>query len=209
MTNTRWWNYVTEVIGGSTYREAADRAGFDKSAFTRWKKGARADPDFVVKLARAYNTNVIEALVEAEFITKEEAKNTPYGSGWSYIAPQQVSALDETMRRIFDAQNEITRQWDGFNASLKRVKEALRKIEEENPYSSKEIAHIVKAFNRGDLSEDATEEQIDEWLANNPPVDELAERRERREGGFNFDEAVANSAPDEPGPGDEGYHDGP
>lgn len=100
MTNTRWWQYVSQVIGGSTYREAAEKAGFDKSAFTRWKKGARADPDFVVKIARAYGVNVLEALVEAEFITDEEAALTT-------IAPQldlaQVDAqelLDELQHRI-------------------------------------------------------------------------------------------------------------
>lgn len=100
MTNTRWWQYVSQVIGGSTYSEAAEKAGFDKSAFTRWKKGARADPDFVVKIARAYGVNVLEALVEAEFITDEEAALTT-------IAPQldlaQIDAqelLDELQHRI-------------------------------------------------------------------------------------------------------------
>lgn len=54
-------------------RDAAKQAGFNQSAFTRWKNGAKADPDFVVKFARAFHLNVLEALVEAEFITEEEA----------------------------------------------------------------------------------------------------------------------------------------
>ncbi|OFT67704.1 hypothetical protein HMPREF3147_00865 [Corynebacterium sp. HMSC05D03] len=54
-------------------RDAAKKAGFNQSAFTRWKGGAKADPEFVVKFARAFNLNVLEALVEAEFITEEEA----------------------------------------------------------------------------------------------------------------------------------------
>ena len=61
------------MIGKDTYSAAANRAGFDKSAFTRWKNGARADPDFVVKFARNFDRNVLEALVEAEFITEQEA----------------------------------------------------------------------------------------------------------------------------------------
>ncbi|WP_156980275.1 hypothetical protein [Corynebacterium terpenotabidum] len=73
MTNTRWWRYVTGLLGQDNYSEAASRAGFDKSAFTRWKKGAAADPAFAVKLARAYGSNVLEALVEAELITEQEA----------------------------------------------------------------------------------------------------------------------------------------
>lgn len=54
-------------------RDAAKQAGFNQSAFTRWKNGAKADPDFVVKFARAFHLNVLEALVEAEFITDKEA----------------------------------------------------------------------------------------------------------------------------------------
>lgn len=73
MESTNWWNYVEVLIGEDTYSEAASKAGFDKSAFTRWKQGARADPDFVVKIARAYKTSVLEALVAADFITSDEA----------------------------------------------------------------------------------------------------------------------------------------
>lgn len=73
MESTNWWNYVEALIGEDTYSEAAAKAGFDKSAFTRWKQGARADADFAVKLARAYEANVLEALVSAGFITPEEA----------------------------------------------------------------------------------------------------------------------------------------
>ncbi len=73
MTETRWWKYVERVIGHDPFSTAASKAGFDKSAFTRWKRGAAADPAFAVKLARAYGSSVLEALVEAELITAEEA----------------------------------------------------------------------------------------------------------------------------------------
>lgn len=73
MTSTRWWRYIEPVIGEMTFRDAAKKAGFNQSAFTRWKGGAKADPEFVVKFARAFKLDVLEALVEAEFITPEEA----------------------------------------------------------------------------------------------------------------------------------------
>lgn len=73
MTNTRWWTYLERLMGDDNAMTAANRAGISGSNFTRWKKGARADPDFVVKIARAYGANVLEALVEAEFITDAEA----------------------------------------------------------------------------------------------------------------------------------------
>lgn len=100
MTNTRWWQYVSQVIGGSTYSEAAEKAGFDKSAFTRWKKGARADPDFVVKIARAYGVNVLEALVEAEFITEKEANLTEVTPQLDLAQVDAQELLDELQHRI-------------------------------------------------------------------------------------------------------------
>ena len=69
-------------------RDAAKKAGFNQSAFTRWKGGAKADPEFVVKFARAFNLDVLEALVEAEFITPEEA-----GAGGSSVDAELRHAL--------------------------------------------------------------------------------------------------------------------
>ncbi len=77
MTETRWWQYVSRITpDGATATEVADKAGFDKSAMTRWKNGSAPDPYFVVKLARAYERPVKEALVEAGLITEEEAALT-------------------------------------------------------------------------------------------------------------------------------------
>ena len=115
MTSTRWWRHVTGIIGDSTYREAADKAGFDKSAFTRWKKGARADPDFVVKVARAYDANVLEALVEAEFITETEAGNKPA----SEAVADAVRELELEVNRL-RAAAELT---ESLNEGLKNALE--------------------------------------------------------------------------------------
>ena len=73
MTETRWWKYMQSLMDGQSQLDAANQIGISKSNITRWKDGARAAPDFVVKVARAYGANVLEALVEAEFITEEEA----------------------------------------------------------------------------------------------------------------------------------------
>lgn len=103
MKQTRWWKYVTETIQGRTFKEAAKIAGFDQSAFTRWKDGAAAKPEFVVKFARAYNRNVLEALVEAEFITEQEAGlqkvNVPDIRSALRLAPEEWLA-DEVLKRM-------------------------------------------------------------------------------------------------------------
>jgi len=100
MTSTRWWQYIEPIIGGMTMRDAAKQAGFNQSAFTRWKNGAKADPDFVVKFARAFHLNVLEALVEAEFITENEANLKEVTVGGPALADAtNEQLLDEIMRR--------------------------------------------------------------------------------------------------------------
>ena len=97
LMGTRWWEYVTKVIGKDTYSAAANRAGFDKSAFTRWKNGARADPDFVVKFARNYNRNVLEALVAAGFLTDEEADLREVNTGGTTLKEATDAELTEEL----------------------------------------------------------------------------------------------------------------
>lgn len=98
MTQTKWWTYLSQLMGDETATEAAKKSGISSSNFTRWKKGAKADPDFVVKIARAYNANVLDALVAAEFITAEEAKS---GIGTDNRLGESMRAM-ETSAAIAD-----------------------------------------------------------------------------------------------------------
>lgn len=111
MTQTRWWKYLSELMGNETATEAAKKSKISSSNFTRWKKGARADPDFVVKIARAYDANVLEALVEAEFITEEEAG---LGNKKSIIDRQAISNIQKTAQ-------SITEQQKALQKTIKRV----------------------------------------------------------------------------------------
>lgn len=87
-------------MGNETATEAAKKSKISSSNFTRWKKGARADPDFVVKIARAYNANVLEALVAAEFITEAEAKLREIKVGGIALSDaSNRQLLDEVMKR--------------------------------------------------------------------------------------------------------------
>ncbi|WP_151530566.1 MULTISPECIES: hypothetical protein [Corynebacterium] len=169
MTNTRWWNYVTALIGDSTFSQAAVKAGFDKSAFTRWKKGTPADPAFVVKLARAYEANVLEALVEAEFITEEEAQLRE-------IAPtldlEDVSAdalIDELQRRVdrfnFIKNLEITDEPD------MTLGEAVDELEERRSNKHSPRVSPPTAYS-DDIPEDAVADSSDYHEEENSEFDD-------------------------------------
>lgn len=100
MTNTRWWNYVEELVGDDNFSQAANKAGFDKSAFTRWKRGAAADPAFVVKLARGYDANVLHALVESGFLTEQEAALTEVSPRLDLTDIPGPDLMSEVERRL-------------------------------------------------------------------------------------------------------------
>lgn len=95
---TRWYEYVLKVTDGMTAKEVADRAGFDQSAMTRWKQGAKADPKFVVQFARAFGQNVLLALAHAELISDTEADLHEVKVGIREITTQQL--LEELALRI-------------------------------------------------------------------------------------------------------------
>lgn len=84
-------------------RDAAHQAGFNQSAFTRWKSGARADPEFVVKFARAFDLNVLEALVEAEFITEDEAGIQEISVGGPLLKRASSKQLTQEVQKRLDA----------------------------------------------------------------------------------------------------------
>ena len=95
---TRWWKYVQHITHGERATDIAHRAGFDQSALTRWKNGSNADPKFAVQLARAYNQNVLNALVECGLITEEEADLHEVTTGVADLSTKDI--IEELARRI-------------------------------------------------------------------------------------------------------------
>ena len=119
MSETRWWKYVERLIGDDTAKDAARKAGFDGSAFTRWKNGANAGPEFVVKLARAYGVNVLDALVASGFITEDEADLHEVIPNVTElirsVTDEQIAA--EVLRRMRMSRDEKTPPHDGGTGS--------------------------------------------------------------------------------------------
>lgn len=110
MNTTRWWQYVESVTEGATGIEIARHSGFDPSAISRWKRGDRPDVLFVIKFARAYGRNVLEALAEAGFITTDEANLHAVQVGVKDLGTLDI--LDELRRRAEAGQIPATRTSD-------------------------------------------------------------------------------------------------
>lgn len=172
-------------------RDAAKQAGFNQSAFTRWKNGAKADPDFVVKFARAFHLNVLEALVEAEFITEAEAKS---GTGTDTRLGESMRAM-ETSTAIADVSA-------GF------LQDALRQIQA--AYIRDRLGETIPTHELKDseLMRKKFQEALN--VTTEQAKDDLSARRSNTAGidvrGLPY---AADDSDTEPEEGDDDYHDGP
>ena len=97
-TTTRWWNYVQMITKGDSQTEIADRAGFDKSAISRWKRGLGTDVTFIVKFARAYDRPPVEALAAYGIISDDEADVREVKVGLADLTSEALAA--ELLRRL-------------------------------------------------------------------------------------------------------------
>lgn len=151
-------------------RDAARKAGFNQSAFTRWKGGAKADPEFVVKFARAFGLNVLEALVAAEVITQEEAGQP--GSSVDHDLREALRIVEMHGRELSAIANEMYRE-------LERVKSVSDRYDELEQARSKRAKSafpddgIVRDWDdsvpyAADSSPDEAEER---WKRGEDPVD--------------------------------------
>ncbi|TFD51999.1 XRE family transcriptional regulator [Cryobacterium sp. Hh11] len=98
MNTTRWWAYVMRVTDNAGGVDIARKAEFDPSAVSRWKRGENPRWDFVLKFARAYGRNVLEALTEAGFITESESQLHDIKVGVADLTT--VELLEEVLSRL-------------------------------------------------------------------------------------------------------------
>lgn len=167
MTESRWWMYVQTVAGDVQAKEIADHVEIDKSNVTRWKQGSRPAVEFVLKFARRYGRPVVEALVEAEYITEEEAAIREVKVGLSDLSSATLAQeLSERLNRAHvDPDAPISVDDD---ADLEYVwSEWLTEQLEERSWSAEALAHMSDGQFRANL--------VHAWLKGLRPNPELAE----------------------------------
>ena len=150
-------------MGDDTATKAAKKTGISASNFTRWKQGANADPEFVVKVARAYKVNVRRALVEANFITEEEA-------GFVKAKPGQDEAeLFEALQKL----KNIIEESEGV----------VKSMYEERRSSTPRLTPVSDAHASLQDEDDGTVMEWDDSIphAADSSPDEQAEREKRGE----------------------------
>ena len=128
-------------MGNDNAQTAAQRAGISSSNFSRWKKGANADPEFVVKIARAYHANVLEALVEAEFITEQEAglKEIQVGKT-DLLRSLTIEELTDALQRKVEAEKNAVRFTTGMSPA--EVEEQVKRLAEMGFFPDNSIVSV-------------------------------------------------------------------
>lgn len=117
-----WADYLTRHTNGEVGRVTAQRLGVTESNVSRWKKGGQTpDVRHVVTFARLYGRPVLEALVEADFITAEEAGEQLIGRpSLEDFSDEQL--LDELRRRFRDLNLQVHYKGDEAGASMSAIR---------------------------------------------------------------------------------------
>lgn len=98
MTAKRFHSWLKEHTNNATTRELAYKIGTSHTTLGRQFSGASTlDVQNVIKLARAYDLNVLEALVVAGFITEREAGSPD--AAIALTAATDVELARELLRR--------------------------------------------------------------------------------------------------------------
>lgn len=75
-----WQQYVTRHKAGRSQAELADLVEVSQTAVSRWLKGSQGvDAAVAIRFARAVGEEPLTALIEAGYLTPEEAGATPAG----------------------------------------------------------------------------------------------------------------------------------
>jgi hypothetical protein len=74
-----WSEYVSRIVGDDQGRDFEAKTGIDGSTLSRWKRGEAGGlrADKVSDFARGYAVPVLEAYVEAGFLSAKEASAKP------------------------------------------------------------------------------------------------------------------------------------
>lgn len=126
MTETVTWpTYLRIITDGAPGVEIAKHAGVPNSTLSRWLDGsAHPRPKQVVKVARAYKVDPLQALIAAGYLEPGEVD-------MAAIAPRklqlreftELELAEEMVRRIAEGESQIIEApLDGDHPAMKNVK---------------------------------------------------------------------------------------
>ncbi|MCK7676205.1 hypothetical protein [Corynebacterium pygosceleis] len=105
--------WITDLIGGDSFRTAAINAGLNPSTLTRQLQRGRITPETVIDLARAYGVLAADALIQTGYLQAQDVDGAGVPEALEWATNQQL--LDEVMRR---SDREARRLFRGEGTAL-------------------------------------------------------------------------------------------
>lgn len=100
----QWFETITS---GETINAVSTRSGLVDTTLRRQVRGGVLAAETVLAIARAYNENGVEALIQCGFVTSEEADE--YASEVVFEGVSDQMLADEVLRRLHAGRGPIDR----------------------------------------------------------------------------------------------------
>lgn len=107
--NIKEW--LNTLPGTPTVSQAADHAGVSKATFLRHDKNGKTTAEYAVKIARAYNVNEIQALIDMGFVDEAAVLEVAVEQALGIAKNSQILAemnkrQDPEARRLYRAEGK-------------------------------------------------------------------------------------------------------
>ena len=103
--------WLNSLPGAPTVSQAADRAGVSKATFLRHDKNGKTTAEFVIKIARAYNVNEVQSLINLGFVDEAAVLEVAIERALGLAKNSQILAEmnkrhDPEARRLYRAEGK-------------------------------------------------------------------------------------------------------
>lgn len=106
-SRTEWWSFIESIRGDMTAKQFASHVGISAPTLSRWRHGARPDPNLVISVARAADANIVSALVASGHLSLDEVE--AYATGQLVLADiPMTTLLQEVISRLNDLERGIS-----------------------------------------------------------------------------------------------------
>lgn len=112
MTQISEW--FEAIAGGASLNEVSKRSGIPIASLHRYVQNGGFTPESVVKIARAFDASIPDALIAHGVVTREDLESVSYSASLSDASDQQL--LDEIASRLARAEEGTSEVFDSVHS---------------------------------------------------------------------------------------------
>lgn len=166
----RWYDYVVRVAGTDNQSAIARNTGITQGTLSKWKLGnSTPTPAQVAKFAQGYGVPVLEAFVEAQFLTPEEAGQAPTRPRIELFSSEELMA-ELTVR--LDPAYDDGRPWatPDAHSTLEQLHNDRFDLVHDDEVPFDEDSHLLAARDTDSVSDGLRDRERQDLDAEQPDV---------------------------------------